>query len=179
MWWNRSKASHSTRIGKGLLAGLAGGIAGSLAMSFFQRQIPQSAFAELLGESESDGSSGGGSDEPATVRAAEGISETVLDHELEDDEKEWAGPAVHYGVGAVGGASYGVIAEEWSPVTAGAGLPFGMAFWLGSDEVAVPAVGLSGPPWEHPLSVHVYSLASHLVYGFTTEITRRTLRRLL
>jgi putative membrane protein len=49
--------------------------------------------------------------------------------------------------------------------------------WLGADEIGVPALGLSGPPTQYPLSVHLYALASHLVYGFTTELVRRTLRR--
>jgi hypothetical protein len=41
----------------------------------------------------------------------------------------------------------------------------------------VPLIGLSKGPAEYPLSTHIYSLASHFIYGFTTEAVRRTLRR--
>ena len=46
-------------------------------------------------------------------------------------------------------------------------------------EAVVPALGLSKPPTEYPLSNHLYSLASHFVYGASTEATRRLARRLL
>ncbi len=64
-------------------------------------------------------------------------------------------------------------------VTAGAGLPFGAFIWLTADEGIVPALGLSKLPTEYPLSTHVYSLASHLVYGMTAEIVRRAVRKRL
>ena len=57
--------------------------------------------------------------------------------------------------------------------------PFGTAVWLGADEVAVPAFGLAGPPWEHPASVHARALTAHLVYGVATEGVRRLVRRIL
>jgi len=60
-----------------------------------------------------------------------------------------------------------------------AGLFLGAALFGIADEVAVPALGLSGKPSEFPLSSHLYGLASHLVYGVTTEITRRAMRAAL
>jgi hypothetical protein len=40
----------------------------------------------------------------------------------------------------------------------------------------LPALGLSKPTTEYPLSTHAYALASHLVYGLTTEIVRGAVR---
>ena len=77
------------------------------------------------------------------------------------------------------GGLYGAIAELKPATTAGAGLPFGAAVWLIADEIIVPAFGLSKPPTEYPPSTHAYSIASHLVYGLTTEIVRREARRAL
>ena len=57
----------------------------------------------------------------------------------------------------------------------GFGLPFGAAVWAIADETLVPLFGLSKPPIAYPLSKHLYSLAAHLVYGATTEATRRLL----
>ena len=146
-------------------------------MTQFQAAVPPEAFARLLGES--DDSGGGGDAEPATVRAAEAISEGVLGHELTRREKQVAGPAVHYAFGTAAGTAYGATAELWPEAATGAGLPFGTVFWIAADEIAVPALGLSDPPTEHPPSVHLYALASHLVYGLVADVVRRGVRRVL
>ena len=40
-------------------------------------------------------------------------------------------------------------------------------------------LGLSKPPTEVPVSKHVYALASHFVYGLTTDLVRRAVRSAL
>jgi putative membrane protein len=114
--------------------------------------------------------------EPATVKAAETISEIILGHQLAENEKEIAGDLVHYATGAASGAVYGAAAELAPELTVGAGIPFGTAVWLIVDEGAVPLLGLSKRPTEYPLSTHIYALASHFVYGLTTDIVRRAVR---
>ena len=74
---------------------------------------------------------------------------------------------------------YGAAAEIVPQVTAAAGLPYGGLIWLGADEGVVPALGLSKSPGEYPVSTHAYALASHLVYGATTEGVRRAVRSIL
>ncbi len=74
---------------------------------------------------------------------------------------------------------YGVAAEIAPISTVGAGLPFGAAVWLVADDIVVPALGLSKPITEFSLSTHAYALSSHLVYGLTTDLVRRTVRDLL
>jgi uncharacterized membrane protein YagU involved in acid resistance len=98
---------------------------------------------------------------------------------LTKSEKKVAGPAVHYALGTSVGALYGAVAELAPEVSAGVGLPFGAAFWLVADETAVPLLGLSKAPTEYPLGTHVYALASHFVYGLTTEVVRRAVRNAL
>ena len=125
---------------------------------------------------------GNGNDEEqddTTVKAASAISEGIFGHKLTNKEKKIAGPAVHYSLGTAVGGLYGAAAEVAPEVTTGTGLPFGAAFWLVVDETAVPVLRLSKPPTEYPASTHVYALASHLVYGLTAELVRRTLRRAL
>ena len=111
-------------------------------------------------------------DEPATVRAAEGL----LRHKLRPEQKQPAGNIVHYAFGAAAGAVYGVVAEKTSTARIGFGTLFGSALWLVVDEVAVPALGLAKGPRQYPLSAHGSVLASHLVYGATTELVRAGLR---
>jgi uncharacterized membrane protein YagU involved in acid resistance len=114
--------------------------------------------------------------EDATEKLASAISENVFDYHLTKQEKELAGAAIHYAYGTAMGGFYGVAAEFVPHISAGAGLPFGAAFWLVADEIAVPLFGLAEDPTEYPLSTHAYALCSHLVYGLTAEAVRRTLR---
>ena len=86
---------------------------------------------------------------------------------------------MHYTFSATTGMVYGALAELTPAATIGFGLPFGAAVWAIADEAMVPLFGLSKPPTEYPLSKHLYSLASHLVYGATTEATRRLVRGIM
>jgi putative membrane protein len=180
---------------KGAVAGLAAGLAATYVMTQFQSlsgklakalesddpQNPQHAADRGKPESgqRDQGNGQEKQEEDATVKTAEAISRKLFHHELTPDEKKVAGPAVHYGFGALTGGVYGALAELNPAVTRGVGLPFGTAVWLGADEVAVPAFRLSGPPLSQPPSVHVRALAAHLVYGLATEATRRLVRRVL
>jgi uncharacterized membrane protein YagU involved in acid resistance len=74
---------------------------------------------------------------------------------------------------------YGAMTELLPVTSVGFGLPFGAAVWLLADELTVPALGLSKGPTAYPLSTHLYSVASHLLYGLTTEAVRRALRSAL
>ena len=174
---------------KGLMAGLAGGLVASWTMNQFQ-----AAWTRMAGGSEkphgaqsmqpSEGSTGSQAQDAreqddATVEVAKAVSEGIFGHELQENEKEPAGAAVHYVFGTATGGLYGALAEVSPQVTAGAGLPFGAAFWLIADEISVPLLGLSKGPTEYPVSTHVYSFASHLVYGVTAELSRRALRQVL
>jgi putative membrane protein len=115
----------------------------------------------------------------AAMRLANMISEKVLHRDLTREEKHAAGTFLHYAFGVTTGAWYGAVAESVPAITVGAGMPFGAFIWLTADEGAVPALGLSKPPTEYPLSIHAYALSSHLVYGLTTEVVRRAVRRAL
>ena len=174
---------------KGLVAGLASGLVASWTMNQFQAawtRIAEGAQKSHGAQSmqPTEGSNGNqenetGEQDDATVETAKVISRNVLGHELQEHEKESAGAAVHYAFGTVTGGLYGALAEVSPQVTIGAGIPFGAAFWLIADEVAVPLLGLSKGPAEYPPSTHAYALASHLVYGVTAELSRRALRQVL
>jgi putative membrane protein len=118
-------------------------------------------------------------DEDSTVKTARIISRRVFHRELPEEQKERAGLAVHYAFGSTVGALYGALCEVVPALARGAGLPFGTAVWLGANEIAVPAFRLGKPPTRVPLSEHVFSLATHFVYGLTTDTVRRLIRRAL
>jgi putative membrane protein len=178
--------------GKGLVAGVIGGLIASWTMNQFQALwsrksvgVERSHGAQSLQQgspgdtSQEKGKAQGSGEESddATERVASAISKGVFGQALTKGEKEVAGVAVHYVFGTTTGALYGAAAELVPSITTGAGLPFGAAVWFAADEAVLPALGLSKPAAEYPLSTHAYALASHLVYGLTTEIVRRAVRR--
>jgi len=165
------KKLNADDIVKGAVAGLIGGLVASFVMSEFQTLLSSLSEEEKKSKKKKD--------EPANVKTAEEISEAVFDHKLKKSEKEPAGEAAHYAMGATSGLIYGIVSEIAPMTTVGLGLPFGAAVWLVADDVVVPALGLAKPATEYPLSTHVYALSSHLVYGLTTDIVRRMVRGLL
>jgi uncharacterized membrane protein YagU involved in acid resistance len=189
-------------VWKGLVAGLAAGLVASWTMNQFQAAWTRIAagfekshgaqsmqpsegpnpneMSDSPGSNEATGQSAAEKEQQddATVETAKAISK-AFGHELKESEKENAGAAVHYAFGTVTGGLYGVMAEVTPQVTTGAGIPFGAAFWLAADEVAVPLLGLAKGPTQYPVSTHVYALTSHLVYGVTAELSRRAVRQVL
>lgn len=181
-------------IYKGIAAGATAGLVASYVMNQFQ-----SAWGKLMeNEERSHGAQSlqqgspeqgigrelaeRGVDEPdddAAARTGNAVSELVLHHHLTKSEKEKAGVVAHYAMGATSGAIYGAVAEVVPAATVCEGTAFGAAVWLFADEMIVPATGLSRKPTDYPPSIHVYSLASHLVYGVTTELVRRAVLKAL
>jgi putative membrane protein len=179
---------------KGMVAGIAGGLVGGWVMNQFQswwsRRLhgierphgaqslqqgsPQSGIGRNLQrrgiEEESDN---------AAVRVANAVFETLFNRRLKEKEKEKAGAVSHYVMSVASGGIYGMVAELRPGATIAAGLPFGAAIWIAADEIVVPALGLSKKPTEYQLSIHTYALASHLIYGLTTEMGRRVVRNAL
>ncbi len=179
---------------KGFAAGLIGGLAASAVMNQFQKALAKmvtgeerSHGAQSLQPGQPDHGVGKmlkehGVDDPdddSAERLANAASIALLDHELTETEKDIGGTLFHYGYGTSMGAVYGAAAEVLPAVTIGAGLPYGALIWVGADEGVVPLMGLSETPDKYPASVHVSSLAAHLVYGLTAEIVRKTVRKIL
>jgi hypothetical protein len=164
---------------KGAVAGAIGGAAGAYTMERFQAwwmDMERSAAPKRRAHAVKDGAVDKMTDEPATVKVAERIARKVLDTELPEDLKPAAGEAVHYSTGATVGAIYGFVAEILPPARMFNGLLMGAVVWWTDDNMAVPAKGLGKKPEQTPPSKHAYALASHLVYGFTTELVRSLVR---
>jgi putative membrane protein len=156
-----------------VVTGAIAGLAGAFAMNQFQSLW--STASKALSDDKGDRQPS--EDEDATQKTAQAISEHVFGHHLTKPEEKKAGPAVHYGLGTLIGAVYGVSAETLPMSRAGRGTLYGGAVWLFADEIAVPAFGLSGAPTKAPLSSHLNALASHLVFGFSTDLVRRMILR--
>lgn len=162
---------------KGVVAGIAGGLLASLVMEQFQ--FLWSKASEAIERAQETEKPRGRKADPSTVKVAQTISKSVFGKKLPKSQKKLAGEVVHYAMGATSGAIYGAAVEAIPFVTAGDGLAFGAAVWVLADEVSVPALQLSKPATKIPAATHVYALASHLVYGWTTELVRRAVRKML
>ena len=171
------------RVWKGAVAGAAAGLAGTIAMTQFQNLWSKAS--EKLNHNGNHSSSSEQSEpeqEDATMKAAGKLAELAR-HRLSRDEKKKLGPLVHYAFGTGMGALYGALVEigprDLRRHDLLSGLGFGSVLFAGADEVAVPALGLSGNPNDSPMSSHLYALASHMVYGLTAGAVRKAVRTAL
>jgi putative membrane protein len=165
---------------KGAVAGAIGGAAGAYTMERFQawwNDMEKRAAPRRRAHAIRDAKVK--SDEPATVKAAERVAKKVLDTELPEELKPVAGEAVHYATGATIGGIYGFVAEIFPPARMFNGLLMGTVVWWTVDNMMVPAQKLGRKPGQTPPSIHAYALASHLVYGFTTEVVRSVVRMVI
>ena len=77
--------------------------------------------------------------------------------------------AVHYALGIVPGAIYGVL-RRWLPLARlGRGLAFGLALFALNDEYLNTKLGFAGPFDAYPPEAHLRGLAGHAVLGVATE----------
>ena len=164
----------------GIVAGVVGGLVASWVMNEFMAgpgaaltKAVESPEEQRLVKMRSDG-------EDATMKMADEIAEIATGgRHLTHEQRKKAGPVVHYAFGALMGGVYGGLGDVCSAATAGFGTTFGSVLFAGADLFMVPAMKLSKPLEEYPASSYATPMAAHLVYGATTELVRRFVRRLL
>jgi len=173
---------------RGLAAGLVGGLVASWVMNQFQTGLQKMLEGGDKSQSSKEDSpqQGAGAElnrigledpsDNATERTANIIAAKGFGTSLSKEEKKTSGEVVHYAFGGTTGAFYGLLSELTDQVTLGRGALFGIGVWLAADEIAVPVLGLSKPAAKTPLSTHAYALASHIVYGITTDTLRRVVK---
>lgn len=185
---SKDTSEHHRHVLRGILAGAGAGLAASWVMNQFMAGPGEKLRESLLNEEEKlqehlqqmDPGQNGEPKEDATMKAADAIVSTATGgRHLSMEEKQKAGPVVHYGFGALVGGLYGGLAEYSSTARTGFGTAFGGALFAGADLVAVPALHLSPPLQATPPKSLANPLAAHLVYGATTELLRRILRAVL
>jgi putative membrane protein len=173
------------RLLRGTLAGIAAGLAASWAMNVFMSSVGDKLTQSLMSDEdrlqqrqqEQQSEQSQEPEEDATMKASESIVHEVSGgRHLSHEERKKAGPAVHYGFGALMGGLYGALNEcsDWTSM--GFGTVFGALLFAGADLVGVPAFGLAPSPLDQPVAAQATPLAAHLVYGATTELVRRAIR---
>lgn len=145
-----------------LLAGAAAGGLGTVLMGPVTSTLYKgtSAFAKVREKAASS--------DPAPVKAAKRALD-VLGIHLPKKQTQLFGEVVHYGYGMAWGALYGVVRRRQSKLPHLAGILFGAALWLVSDELLNTAFGFAARPNRYPPQTHLRGLAAHLAYGASVE----------
>ena len=165
---------------RGVLAGVAGGLAAAWVMNEFGATVGQKISDAVETPAEKRELAAQSDGEDATMKAADRIVETVTGgRHLSHEQREIGGPIVHYSMGAVMGGIYGGLAEYSRSARSGFGTTFGGLLFATADVFGVPAFRLGPWPDQYPVSSLANPLASHLVYGATTELVRRVVRGIL
>lgn len=162
-------------VWRGIAGGLIGGLVGTWVMSELRTALlPPGKPADWSKRERELRAKGAGPDD-ATKQVANRAAKAVLGRNLSKQEKDTAGPLVHYATGTAASLLYSVVAEFAPAVDKTYGLALGVGMWLG-DETIVPALGLTVPPQRMPVSSHLYDLASHITYGLVADVVRRLVR---
>src|ERR1700735_119197 len=98
---------------------------------------------------------------------------------LTESEEEVSVQAIHWGFGALVGGVYGALAEYQPVVTGRIGADFGLALCGITHVSALPLMGLAESPENQTVREHASELVTHAVYGVTTEVVRRLVRKAL
>jgi hypothetical protein len=89
--------------------------------------------------------------------------------DLDADERAWAEQAIHYALGIVPGAIYGILRRRVPLAAARGGLVFGLLLFALNDEYLNTRLGLAGPIQAYPPETHVRGLVGHAVLGAVTD----------
>lgn len=157
---------------KGMIGGLLGTVALTLGMMVMPGLMQRLGLAarEPAGTVADRSRHAGGSTEELVERIATGVLETAI----EEDARKIAGQTIHWSYGAAWGAVYALLQSSFR-------LPYTLHGLLLGGVTAVvaltmvPAIGLTDPPTKQPASGSVMTVILHLLYGWVTALTYRTL----
>jgi hypothetical protein len=107
--------------------------------------------------------------------AAQAVARQVTGQPLDRRRLGMAAALMHYSFGTAVGALYGAYAEGRTRDRTG--IMFGLTVWLLADEIAMPLLRLSDSTLHRPLEKRLQSIAAHVVFGVTTELTRTAVQR--
>jgi len=88
--------------------------------------------------------------------------------ELNQEQSESLELILHYALGVVPGAIYGVL-RQVPLVRSINGAFYGVGLWAINDEYVNTRLGLAGPFDAYPAETHLRGLLGHIVLGITTE----------
>jgi uncharacterized membrane protein YagU involved in acid resistance len=91
-------------------------------------------------------------------------------------ELDLAKKTIHYGLGLAWGPVYYLLRRRGGMGPVSAGIASGLALSLAVDETLNPALGITPPAREYPLSAHLRGLLTHVLWGLTVAGIAEALR---
>ena len=146
--------------------GAAAGAVGTWVMDLVTTGLLNAQSPEVTAREEAARPNGKGSVENLIERL-----ESMTGVELSDSQRTLAAQAIHYGLGVVPGAAYGVLRDRVPILGAGRGLLYGLALFVGNDEYMNTRLGLAGSYGDYPIETHWRGFVGHLALGLTTDTT--------
>jgi putative membrane protein len=158
----KTRSPRKISLVKGLLAGVAGGLAGSAAKIIAEKLVPPRTQGQ-----------------PAPpVLVVERVAHAAGEQPGEP-LKHAGAQGIHWGFGTMIGGVYGVAAELSPRVTSWQGAVFGLTVNRLAHKGLLPGMGLVEPVAEQPAQERISEWVSHVIYGVTTEVVRRAVRKRL
>ena len=99
--------------------------------------------------------------------------------QMNDKQEYVAGKTIHYLLGMMPGALYGLMRHRVKGLDKGYGLLYGLGLFILMDELVAPLAGLSSGPLAYPWQAHARGLAGHLTVGATTDAAVRVLDKVV
>jgi uncharacterized membrane protein YagU involved in acid resistance len=149
---------RTVNLVSGTAAGVIGGYVGTKVMTPVTAKLQ-----EMAPEADKQREKAVSPGSPYKIGAEKAAS--LVGIKLDEKQIETAAKAMPYTLGIGGGLLYVLLRRflRMSPVMAG--LLSGMALFVVVDEGLTPALGLSAPNLEYPLSTHLRGFLGHLAYG--------------
>ena len=144
---------------KGFLAGAIGGLVGAAAKAVAEAVYPPRTQGQIP---------------PPAV-----LVNRMASRPLSETEEVVSVQAIHWGFGALVGGAYGAVAEYQPVVTGRLGANFGLTLCGMTHASTLPMMGLTESPENQPAREHASELVTHAIYGVTTEVVRRAVRKVL
>ncbi len=98
---------------------------------------------------------------------------------MNDHQEFISGKTIHYLLGMMPGALYGVLRHKYKDLDKGRGLLYGFGLFIVMDEIVAPLAGLSSGPLAYPWQAHARGLAGHLAVGVATDAAVRVLDKVV
>ncbi len=156
-WKSRGPTASAV---KGAIAGGAGvWVMDQVGWGMYLREDPQALEREKRARV-------GGKD---VAHVAAGKLAAAVGRKLTPAQPHPVGIAVHYALGVVPGALYGLLRGRVAGIGAGRGLLYGAVLFLLNDEILAPVLGLASGPTAYPWQAHARGLISHVVLGAATD----------
>jgi putative membrane protein len=181
----RPSTRGEVNLAAGLVAGALAGLAATWVLDrYHEGALAATRHAEQVAQADDSFSRRQAeqirSYQEAREETAKRLAQAALGKRLNRRQQQQTAQTIHYAVGALAGAVYGLTAE-WMPlVRSGYGTGFASILFLGGPEALSPWLN-PGVPRQSRMTpaMKVKGLSAHLVFGGVLETTRRLVRWIL